>query len=166
MGTRLLLIVAWFHWKLHTKKERNCSGRSRVRGILLTCIQMLLIQFLDVIWSMPKNFAFFQKPLDKFFYKFDNSEINRQEIFSASFKNIENGKSSRATLRAILTSLMLYSMQPFLELQQGKIYFISLLQEIIHKTPSNYIRLKWKEIDKKGEPMCLIVPSLSMRYTF
>ena len=51
------------------------SGRSRVRRILLTCIQMLLIQFLEVIWSMPKNFAFFQKPLDKFFYKFDNSEI-------------------------------------------------------------------------------------------
>ena len=39
---------------------------------------------------MPKNFAFFQKPLDKFFYKFDNSEINRQEIFPASFKNIGN----------------------------------------------------------------------------
>ena len=51
----------WFHWKLHPKKEGNCSGRSRVRRILLTCIQMLLIQFLDVIWSMPKNFAFFQK---------------------------------------------------------------------------------------------------------
>ena len=51
---------------------------------------MLLIQFLEVIWSMPKNFALFQKPLDKFFYKFDNPEINRQEIFSASFKNIEN----------------------------------------------------------------------------
>ena len=49
-----------------------------------------LIQFLDVIWSMPKNFAFFQKPLDKFFYKFDNPEINCQEIFPASFKNIEN----------------------------------------------------------------------------
>ena len=62
MGTRLHLIVDWFHWKLHTKKEGNCSGRSRVRRILLTCIQMLLIQFLEVIWSMPKNFAFFQKP--------------------------------------------------------------------------------------------------------
>ena len=60
------------------KKEGNCSGRSRVRRILLTCIQMLLIQFLEVICSMPKNFAFFQKPLDKFFYKFDNPEINRQ----------------------------------------------------------------------------------------
>ena len=53
---------------------------------------MLLIQFLEVIWSMPKNFAFFQKLLDKFFYKFDNPEINRQEIFPASFKNIENRK--------------------------------------------------------------------------
>ena len=38
---------------------------------------------------MPKNFAFFQKPLDKF----DNPEINRQEIFAASFKNIENRKA-------------------------------------------------------------------------
>ena len=45
---------------------------------------------LDVIWSMPKNFAFFQKSLDKFFHKFDNPEINCQEIFPASFKNIEN----------------------------------------------------------------------------
>ena len=25
------------------------------------------VQILDVIWPMPKNFAFFQKPLDKFF---------------------------------------------------------------------------------------------------
>ena len=90
LGTRLHLIMDWFHWKLYTKKEGNCSGRSRVRRILLTCIQMLLIQFLEVIWCMPKNFAFFQKPLDNFFYKFDNSEINRQEIFPASFKNIEN----------------------------------------------------------------------------
>ena len=39
---------------------------------------------------MPKNFAFFQKPPDKFCYKFDNPEINRQEIFPGSFKNIEN----------------------------------------------------------------------------
>ena len=30
---------------------------------------------------MPKNFAFFQKPLDKVFCKFDNTEINRQEVF-------------------------------------------------------------------------------------
>ena len=66
---------------MHTKKEGNCSGRSRVTRILLTCIQLLLIQFLDVIWSVPKNFAFFQKPLDKFFCKFDNPEINRQEVF-------------------------------------------------------------------------------------
>ena len=72
------------------KKEGNCSGRSQVRRILLTCIQLLLIQFLELIWSIPKNFAFFQKLLDKFFYKFDNSEINRQKIFPASFKDIEN----------------------------------------------------------------------------
>ena len=30
-----------------------------------------------VIWSMPTNFAFFKKRLDKFFYKFCNSEISR-----------------------------------------------------------------------------------------
>ena len=71
MGTRLHFVVVWLHWKLHPKKEGNYSGRSRVRRILLTCIQLLLIQFLDVIWSMSKNFAFLQKPLDKFFYKFD-----------------------------------------------------------------------------------------------
>ena len=41
---------------------------------------------------MPRNFAFFRKPLDKFLYKFDNPEINCQEIFPASFKNIENRK--------------------------------------------------------------------------
>ena len=46
--------------------------------------------FDTVLCSMPKNFAFFQKPLDKFFCKFDHPEINRQEIFPASFKNIEN----------------------------------------------------------------------------
>ena len=49
-----------------------------VRRILLTCIQLLLLQFLHIIWSMPTNFAFFKKPLDKFFYKFDNPEINCQ----------------------------------------------------------------------------------------
>ena len=47
------------------------------------------LQFLEVIWSVPKNFAFFQKLLDNFFYKFDNPEINCQEILTASFKNIE-----------------------------------------------------------------------------
>ena len=82
------------HMVARTRAQHCTEGMGeetkRVRRILLTCIQLLLIQFLDVIWSMPKNFAFFQKPLAKFFYKFDNPEINRQEIFPASFKNIEN----------------------------------------------------------------------------
>ena len=43
------------------KKEGNSSGRSRVRRILLTCIQLLLLQVLHLIWSMPTNFAFFKK---------------------------------------------------------------------------------------------------------
>ena len=61
-----------------TKKEEHCSGRSRVRRILLTCIQLLLLQFLHVIWSTATNFAFFKKPLGEFFDKFDNPEINCQ----------------------------------------------------------------------------------------
>ena len=81
---RLYLIVFWFHWKLHTKKEQNYSGRSRVRRILLTCIQLLLLQFLHVIWSMPTNFALFKKPLNKFFYQLDNLKINCQKIYPAS----------------------------------------------------------------------------------
>ena len=81
---RLYLIVVWFHWKLHTKKEQNYSGRSQVRRILLTCIQLLLLQFLHVIWSMPTNFALFKKPLNKFFYQLDNLKINCQKIYPAS----------------------------------------------------------------------------------
>ena len=44
---------------------------------------------------MPKNFAFFQKLLDKCFYKFDNPEINRQEIFPASLilRTLKTGKT-------------------------------------------------------------------------
>ena len=56
------------------KKKENCSGRSRVRRILVTCIQLLLLQFLHVIWSMPTNFAVFKQPLDKFFQNFFLSE--------------------------------------------------------------------------------------------
>ena len=36
--------------------------------------QLLLLKFLHVIWSMPTNLAFFKKPLDNFFYKFDSPE--------------------------------------------------------------------------------------------
>ena len=48
------------------------------KGGELTCIQLLLLQFLHVIWSMPTNFVLFKKPLDNFFYTLDNPEINRQ----------------------------------------------------------------------------------------
>ena len=47
-------------WELDTKKEGNWSGRSRVRRVLLVCIQLLLLQFLHVIWSMPTYFALFK----------------------------------------------------------------------------------------------------------
>ena len=59
------------------KKEGNCSGRLRIRRILLTYIQLLLLQFLQVILSMPTNFPLFKELLNNFFYKFDNLEINR-----------------------------------------------------------------------------------------
>ena len=36
------------------------------------------VTVLLVIWSMPTIFAFFKKPLDKFFYKFENPKINCQ----------------------------------------------------------------------------------------
>ena len=66
----------WYHWKLRTKKEGNCSGRSRERRILLTRIQLLLLQFVYVIWSIPTNFALFQKPLHNFFYKLDRDYLS------------------------------------------------------------------------------------------
>ena len=37
------------------------------KNSILTCIQLLLIQFLQVIWSIPENFAFFKKPPIIFF---------------------------------------------------------------------------------------------------
>ena len=57
----------------------NCVQKKRkiaLSRILLTCIQLRLLQFLQVIWSIPTNFAVFKKPLDKFLYKFGNPEIN------------------------------------------------------------------------------------------
>ena len=58
------------------KKKENCSGRSRVKRILLTCIQLLLL--LTVFGRNLVHAIFFKKPLDKFFYKFDDPQINRQ----------------------------------------------------------------------------------------
>ena len=48
------------------------------------------VTVLHVILSTPTNFEFSKKPLDKFFYKLENHEINCQKIYPASFKNIEN----------------------------------------------------------------------------
>ena len=96
METQLHLIVVWFHWKLRTKREGNCSGRSRVRRILLSCIQLLLLQFLHIIWSMPTNFALFKKPLDKFFI---NLKIARSSI-NIPCKFQEHWKQGRLLNRA------------------------------------------------------------------
>ena len=48
--------------KTSYEKRRNGSGRPRVRRTLLTCIQLLLLQFLHVIWSTATNFAFLYPP--------------------------------------------------------------------------------------------------------
>ena len=40
--------------------------------------------------GLPTNFAFFKQLLNKFFYKFDNPEINCLKVYPASFKNNEN----------------------------------------------------------------------------
>ena len=94
METRLHLIVVWFHWKLCTKKEGNCSGRSRVRRILLTCIQLLLLQVLHVIWSIPTNFAFFKKPLYQFF--FINLTIPRSIVYKYTLQVSRTLKTEKA----------------------------------------------------------------------
>ena len=98
LETRLHLIVIWFHWKPPTKRERNCSGRSRVRRILLTCIQLLLLQFLHVIWSTPTNLAFFKKPLDIFF--FINLTTRDQSPINTPCKFQEHWKQRRLLNRA------------------------------------------------------------------
>ena len=100
METRLHSIVVWTYLKLHAKKERNCSGRSRARRILLTCILLLLLQFLDVIWSMPTNFEFFKKPLDNIF--FINSTISRSIVNEYSLqvsRTLKTGKAFKWDLK-------------------------------------------------------------------
>ena len=56
-------------------------------GILLTCIQLLLLPFLHVIWSTPTNFAFFKKPLDKlgFLGFFQEDKTSAPDVFRCSF---------------------------------------------------------------------------------
>ena len=78
------------------KKEGNCSGRSRVRRILLTCIQML---FLQVIWSMPKNLAFFQKPLDNFFINSTNSRSIVKKYSLQVLRTLKTGKAFKQGLK-------------------------------------------------------------------
>ena len=84
------------------KKEGNCCGRSRVRRILLTCIQLLLIQLLDIIWFVPKNFAHFQKPLDKFFLEIRQSRD--QSSRNIPCKSQEHWKQWRLLNRATNTA--------------------------------------------------------------
>ena len=67
------------------KKEGNCSGRSRVRRILLTCIPLLLLQFLHVIWSMHTNVALFKNGWINFFIHLIIWRSIIKTIYPASF---------------------------------------------------------------------------------
>ena len=80
------------------KKEENCSGRSRVRSILLTCIQLLLLQFLHAIGYMPTNFALFRKPLNKVFLKTTQSRDQLSINIPCKFQ--EHWKQRRLLNRA------------------------------------------------------------------
>ena len=60
---------------------------------LVTCIPLLLLQFLHVIWSMPTNFAFFKKPLDKFFY---NLTIPRSIVYKYTLQVLRTLETEKA----------------------------------------------------------------------
>ena len=61
LETRFHLIVVWFNWILRTRKEGNCSGRSRVRRRLLTCIQLLFVTVFAGNLVHAYHFRIFQK---------------------------------------------------------------------------------------------------------
>ena len=69
----------------YKKKEGNCSGRSQVRRILLTCIPLLLLQFLHVIWSIHTNFALFKNGSINFFIHLIIWRSIIKKIYPASF---------------------------------------------------------------------------------
>ena len=62
----------------YKKKEKNCSGQSPVRRILLTCIQLLLLQFFARNLVNAYKFRIIQKTARYISYTLDNPEINRQ----------------------------------------------------------------------------------------
>ena len=51
------LIGVLFHLKLSTKKEGDCFGALRERGIWEAYIRLLSLPFFNVIWFPPKNFT-------------------------------------------------------------------------------------------------------------
>ena len=77
----------------YRKKRRNCSGRSRVRRILVTCIQLLLLQFLHVIWSMPTIFAFLKNRSINFFINF---AISRSIVYKYTLQVLRTLKTEKA----------------------------------------------------------------------
>ena len=48
------------HHTLNEERSARFTAQPLSALVLLVCIQLLLLQFLHVIWSMPTNFALFQ----------------------------------------------------------------------------------------------------------
>ena len=55
--------------------------------------------FLQVIWSMPKNFAFFQKPLDNFFINSTNSRSIVKKYSLQVLRTLKTGKAFKQGLK-------------------------------------------------------------------
>ena len=91
------LIVVWFHLKLCTKKDVDCFGQLRERKIWLAYVRLLSLPFLYLIWFTPTNFTVILKPLNSFFKKLDNPEINHQFTYPQGFKDIENKEGNGAS---------------------------------------------------------------------
>ena len=58
---------------------------------------MLSLPFLYPIWFTPTNFTVILKPLNNFFKKLDNPEINHQLTYPQGFKDIENKEGNGAS---------------------------------------------------------------------
>ena len=91
------LTVVWFHLKLCTKKDVDCFGQLPERKIWLAYVRLLSLPFLYLIWFTPTNFTVILKPLNNFFKKLDNPEINHQFTYPQGFKDIENKEGNGAS---------------------------------------------------------------------
>ena len=96
------LTVVWFHLKLCTKKDVDCFGQLRERKIWLAYVRLLSLPFAFFTIFVSNlahayNFTVILKPLNNFFKKLDNPEINHQLTYPQGFKDIENKEGNGAS---------------------------------------------------------------------